>query len=299
MTNRLIASVLTAGVVAGCHQEPSVKCGDGTVLRDGVCEVVLARPPPAPAASPIVAQVDAAVPPIDAHTASWTYDDLIIDKMRNIKAHIARVQSDPSDTAGRISLEPKQIALVIRRAEGKGDEVMILTDSIVDCGLGSHVCMAHAKLDAAPVESALGEELTGDHGFILMKSADWVSRFRTAHQFMIEISFIGGSTRQFSLDVSGLDWPELPKAPSLPNGPTSPFYCYTKTGVPDDVRDSYCARTFAKCERERATYGAGVSEPCAPHKSARCVSDDDGEECMLTDHDCALMAATERTCVTR
>jgi hypothetical protein len=182
--------------------------------------------------------------------------------------------------------------------------VMIVTDHSFNCPFSTHICRFHVKFDDGKVEDWDGDEMTTSGVMSLRKADPWIARLRLAKALILELEFSGGTRRQFPFVVAGLSW-EPPSSEQLDRikkemraSAQSRFYCFTTTAG-FTPRDSFCARSSAKCERDRSLYGASDST-CEPHPTARCVDLSGGEECMLSDHDCAVV--TDRTgveCETR
>lgn len=274
------------GAALGCRGDSAVTCGPGTILHDGVC----AATPNAAPTVPLSLGADAPLMPIDAGVRSWVYEDAVIDKMRGITAHSATIASS------RIDGSPDAALIGIRRQQGgKPDEVLIVTDHGLNCAFGTHVCRFHAKFDDGKVEDWDGDEMTTSGALSVRKADSWIARLRQAKALILELEFSGGARRQFPFSIVGLGW-EPPSAEQLDRVKKearivaqSRFYCFTTT-ADFTPRDSFCARSAAKCERDRSLYGSEGSSMCEPHATARCVDLSGGEECMLSDHDCAVVA---------
>jgi hypothetical protein len=209
-------------VVTSCSQSEAVKCGAGTVLKNGVCEVAPVAPATA-AATPIVVPVDASIGFSDAAPAAppehWTYSEKV-DQMRNGHVKFAQTVSTNEAQFGPPYNGGSKMAIIIRRgdrASGVGFESFAAIDrGQYHCGIDG--CAVAIKFDDAPVETWPMHEGTNSQGIFFTSTPRLVSKLKSAKSVVVEAEFFREGKRQFTFDVSGLEF-ETPATPLPPAKP--------------------------------------------------------------------------------
>jgi hypothetical protein len=217
-----------------CKAEETVKCGAGTVLKDGVCEVVIPTAPAPVAAVPVgqaPPDANAAVTPVGP---AWQYHEKL-DQMRNAKVRFAALDSKnaaqfrpPYDGGSRLRIMLRNGD----KASGMGlDAFIVIERGQFDCDLRG--CTVAYKFDDGKVGTFWMNRGNDSQSLFVTTAAGFIGLLKKSKVLMLEAEFYQDGKRQFEFDVAGLefDLPETTKPVAKPRERATREY------VDDNVED--------------------------------------------------------------
>ena len=199
-------SAIVVAALVGCSRSPSVQCGSGTILKNGVCEAVAARQIAADAKNVDAVVVDAGVADLGP---MWSYDH-VHDEMRGTVTETAAILSTNAVKIGA-PYDETRLGLMLRyappgsRAPGLS-LVALLQRGQFDCGMNG--CALHAKIDDGSVVTLYATEAAGGNtgGVFVSDPAATIARMRAGKRLTLEVPIFHDGARQFTFDVEGLVW---------------------------------------------------------------------------------------------
>jgi hypothetical protein len=247
--------------LTGCSKSAEVKCGSGTVLRNGACEVAIVGSAIAAASTAPVAidaklvavdpwNVDAGVMPVE----TWNYEDNK-DEMRGLTTNAAIIRS-VNATDFHAPYGVGYLRIIVRHgppgSKNPGDDVILASDGAqFECQ--SEGCGVAMKFDDGKVENYWAEEAASNTKGLLLERGQlerFLTSTRKAKKLMVEARFYGEGPKQFTFNVDGFKWERGPK----PATPMKWCFSFTPSGAAgvaqfgDRTRRTECVDDQPGCE---------------------------------------------------
>lgn len=268
--------------LGSCSKSADVKCGAGTVLKDGQClatqgsaqgstQPQAAHEQGSGSAQPAAV---AANEPAKPAGPQWSFRT-DKDKMRDKSVYFAAVHSSDSEMGVTIRQGQPGSAFGL-------DVILELAHGQFQCS--SEGCSYSVKFDSGPIERWQMTNAEGLNGHVLfVRNAEgFVEKLRKAHTLIIEINRFQAGIAQISFDVPPLDaWEGLSLVTaSGAKGSAKPSRLYCATEEFDGLDPLLiCATTSARCEAARdqlASANTGTVLECETMSPGPCAPDGEG-----------------------
>lgn len=190
-----------------CKSESTVKCGPGTVLQNGVCNVASSSKPmeakAIDAGMAVAADAAAGSATSEPDETTWLYEEKT-DQMRNATVRMAKILSENSTDFGAPYGNSK-LGIMIRKGDKasgvKLEAFMVIQRGQFECGYDG--CAISVKFDDGAVEKWWMTRANSSQALFFGNAAKFIQKMSGAKSLIVEAEFFQEGRRQFTFNVAG------------------------------------------------------------------------------------------------